>query len=88
MCLGYKKILDMIGIDENNEEYLSMLFAAKYIMENHSGINAVDLLENLDVKMGITKPITNADLVEMESNVIKKVQNLLYEGDNEDENVQ
>lgn len=88
MCLGYKKILDMIGIDENNEEYLSMLFAAKYIMENHSGINAVDLLENLDVKMGITKPITNADLVEIESNVIKKVQNLLYEGDNEDENVQ
>ena len=45
-------------------------------------------MENLDVKMGITKPITNADLVEMESNVIKKVQNLLYEGDSEDENVQ
>ena len=87
VCLDCKKVLERIGVKEDSDEYFSALFATKYIMENHSGVNASELLRDFDIKTGITNPITNADLVAMESDVIKEVQNLLYKGENRDENV-
>ena len=97
-CLERKNMAEQADIDEECEEYLPTLFAAKYIIENHLGVNSLRLLEDVSMKIGaefdfyhsllIKNPITNSDLVEIETRVIKEVQNLLYEGDNEDENVQ
>lgn len=88
MCLECKKTIEQIGISEDSDAYLPALFAMKYILENYSDIDAFELLKNFDIKIEITKPLTNADLVAMETNVIKEVQNLLYKGDDENENVQ
>ena len=92
MCLECKKTVESIGVGENDDEYLPMIFAAKYLKENYMNINAFEVLEKFDIANSkflawITDPLVTANLVAMETDVIKEVQNIICEGENRDENV-
>ncbi len=92
MCLECKKTVESIGVGENDDKYLPMLFAAKYLKENYMNVNAFEVLEKFDMANSkflalITDPLITVNLVAMETDVIKELQNLLYKGENRDENV-
>ena len=87
-CIGYKRIVNAIGVKDDSEEYLSTLFAAKYIAESHSSVKGTDLLEKFSKRIGeSTTTVVGDDIVSTESNIINKIQDLIYEGENDYENV-
>lgn len=85
----YKKMLDNIGVSEDAKEYLRTLFAAKYIAESNNTVDAIELLNKFNEKIG-TSNISVADdnLPSAETDIIYEIQNLINEGEIKHESVQ